>query len=169
MVNTPYDDVKPTPGTTGNSYEWMLDIDLGTTPATPAWKNVPDFTAFNPNPNPKLKDSTTYAHRGQTAQSKTGEDFSAQFNVMGIKDGTGEFQPELVAFIEAGDATGEDNVIPYRYYHATSGVLAYQGTASVKWSRVNTGNDDLELFQIELTGQGDRKKIPNPNKAGGGS
>lgn len=166
VTTTPYDDVKPTPGDTGNSYEWMLDIGIGGTAGAPTFKNVPDFTAFNPNPNPKMKDRSTYANKGQTSQAKTGEDWSAQFNVLGVKDATGEFQPELVALIEAGDAIGEENVIPYRYYHATSGVLAYQGTAAVKWSRVNTGNDDVEMFQVELTGQGDRKKITNPNKAG---
>jgi hypothetical protein len=82
--------------------------------------------------------------------------------VKGVKDEAGEFQPELVALIEAADGIGRDNIIGYRYYHATSAVLAYEGTASVTWSRVNTGNDDLELFQFELTGQGDRKKIANP-------
>lgn len=160
---TKYDDVKPTPGDAGNSYEWMYDINTGTA-AVPVWKNIPDITGLTPTATPKMKDGTTYANKGGTANKKVGEDFALAFQIKGVKDQTGEFQPELVALIEAGDAKDEDNILPYRYYHATSGVLAYEGTAAVSFSRVNTGNDDLEWFAIDLTGQGDRKKIANPNK-----
>jgi hypothetical protein len=159
---TKFVDIAPTPGDAGVTYEWILDIGTGGTAEAPTWLNIPDITAFNPAAPAKTKDASTYAHKGGTANKKTGEDFSTSFNVLGIKDSTGEFQPELVALIEAGDANGDENIIPYRYYHRTSKVLAYQGTAAVSFTRANNGNDDLEFFSISLAGQGDRKKITNP-------
>ena len=163
---TDFDDIAPTPGDVGNSFEWIWDITADPTALPAAWVNVPDITGLTPNPAPKYKDGTTYANKGQTSQSKTGEDFSLQVQVKGVKDVTGEFQPELLILINAADAIGDANVIGFRYYHASSPSLAYQGTAAVNWSRVNTGNDDIEFFQFELTGQGDRVKISNPAAAG---
>jgi hypothetical protein len=162
---TTLDDIAPTAGDVGNTFEWIFDITADPTLPTPTWLNVPDMTGFTPNATPKLKDVTTYANKGQTAQRKTGEDFALSVQVKGVRDETGEFQPELLALINAADSDGDENIIGYRYYHATSAALAYQGTAAVSWSRVNTGNDDPEFFQFELTGQGDRKKITNPAKA----
>lgn len=159
---TAFDDIAPTAGDVGNSFEWIWDISAEPTEETPTWLNVPDITGLQPNPSPKFKDGTTYANKGQTSQSKTGEDFTLQVQVKGVKDASGEFQPELVVLIEAADAIGDDNVIGYRYYHATSPSLAYQGTAAVTWTRANTGNDDIEFFSFTLTGQGDRAKITNP-------
>lgn len=157
---TAFDDVAPTQGDNGNSFEWIWDI--ATDKVTPAFLNVPDMTGLNPSAPPKQKDDTTYANKGQTSQSKTGEDWTMQVQVKGVKDETGEFQPELVALIEAADASGDDNVLAYRYYHATSRVLAYQGTAGVEWTRANTDNDSIEFFSFTLTGKGDRRKIANP-------
>lgn len=159
---TAFGDIAPTQGDTGNSFEWIWDIAPDPFTAPNTFLNVPDMTGLTPNATPKLKDGTTYANKGQTSQSKTGEDFTMSVQVKGVRDASGEFQPELIALIEAADAIGGSNIIGYRYYHATSGVLAYAGTAAVNWSRVNTGNDDLEFFQFELTGQGDRHKISNP-------
>jgi hypothetical protein len=159
---TQFDDVAPTQGSAASSFEWIWDICADITADPKVYLNVPDITGLTPTPAPKLKDGSTYANKGQTSQSKTGEDFTMQVQVKGVKDAQGEFQPELIALIEAADAIGGENVIGYRYYHATSAALAYEGTAAVNWSRVNTGNDDLEWFQFEFTGQGDRKKITNP-------
>lgn len=159
---TNFDDIAPTTGDVGSSFEWIYDICQDPTASSPTWLNVPDITGLNPNPAPKFKDGTTYANKGQTSQTKTGEDFTLSVQVKGVKDASGEFQPELLVLINAADAIGDDNVIGVRYYHATSPTLAYQLTAAVNWSRVNTGNDDLEFFQFELTSQGDRVRITNP-------
>lgn len=157
---TAFTDVAPTQGDNGNSFEWIWDI--ATDKSNPVWLNVPDITGLNPSAPPKQKDDTTYANKGQTSQAKTGEDWTMQVQVKGVKDETGEFQPELVALINAADGSGDDNVIGYRYYHATSSVLAYQGTAGVEWTRANTDNDSIEFFSFTLTGKGDRHKIANP-------
>jgi len=156
-----FEDIEPTPGDNGNTFEWLLDINTGTR-ETPVWTNLPDITGVNPTGAPKLKDVTTYANKGNTAQRKVGEDFTFAFAVLGIRDDTGEFQAADIALIEAADAIGEDNVVGYRYYHATSPSLAYEGTAAVQWNRQNTGNDDPEFFAFTLTGQGDRARITNP-------
>lgn len=156
-------DIAPTQGDNGNSFEWLWDISSDT--ESPTWLNVPDITGLTPAAPPKLKDDTTYANKGQTSQTKTGEDFTLQVQVKGVKDETGEFQPELIALITAADSTGDDNVIAYRYYHATSAALAYQGTATVEWTRANTDNDSVEFFSFTLTGRGDRVKITNPARS----
>lgn len=157
---TAFDDVAPTQGDNGNSFEWLWDICAD--PANPVWINVPDITGLNPSAPPKQKDDTTYANKGQTSQAKTGEDWTMQVQVKGVKDLAGEFQDELLILINAADAIGQSNVIGYRYYHATSPSLAYQGTAGVEWTRANTDNDSIEFFSFTLTGKGDRAKITNP-------
>lgn len=159
---TTIDTLAPTAGDLANSYEWLWDITANPTAVTPIWVNVPDITGLTPTPAPKYKDTTTYANKGNTTQTKTGEDFTLTVSVKGVKDETGEFQDELLVLFAAADAIGAANVIGYRYGHATSPSLAWKGTAAVEWSRGNTGNDDPELFAFTLTGQGDRQSITNP-------
>lgn len=164
-------DVKPTIGNAAGSFEYLLDItavpadgDLSTIPAngSGAWANLPDINSLAPTNAPKQKDRTTYANKGQTKNTKRGSDFSMTVSVLGIRDDTGEFQPALVALLAAAEADGDDNNVAYRYYHATSPSLAWEGTAGVNWTRANTGVDDDEWFDFTLTGQGDRVKITNP-------
>lgn len=164
---TSFDGIAPTVGDNGNAYEWIWDVAAlpagGLSAITDTdWKNVPDITGLNPSAPPQTQDGTTYANKGNPSQDKIGETFTMPVNVKGVKDTTGEFQPELLILLEAGDAKGAANVIAYRYYHATSATLAYQGTANVEWTRQNTGNTDTEFFSFTLTGRGDRTKITNP-------
>lgn len=158
---------KPTPGSVANSYELVLDIDLGTTPGTPTWKNIPDITAFNPTPALKTIDRTTYAHHGNDATSKVGETFTATFNIQGIRDAKGEFQPELVALLAlaAPETRGASSEGHFRYYDELGASYAYEFNATVSETRANTGNADAGVFTITLTSKGDRKTIVNPNKA----
>lgn len=162
---TAFANVKPTAGAQAGTYEWLLDIAViptGGLSAITTWTNVPDYSGFAPASPPKLKDGSTYANKGQTSQSKTGEDFTLGFSVKGVKDSTGEFQPELLMLLSAAESTGKANNLAFRYYHATSAALASMGTAAVQWSRANTGSDDLEWFDFTLTGQGDRQPITRP-------
>lgn len=163
---TTFANVAPTQGDQGNSFEWLWDINIGTAQA-PVWVNIPDIKGLTPNATPDMKDGSTYANKGSKSQSKAGEDFTLGVQVKGVKDLTGEFQSYVIALIEAADTTGGANVIGYRYYHATSAALAYEGTASVNWSRVNTDVADIEFFSFDLSGQGDRHKIVNPGVTGG--
>lgn len=159
---TKYDDVKPTEGDVANSFESIFDINTGTT-ETPVWTNVPDITALNPQFAAKLKDIATYAHKGASAQKKTGTDFTLDFNILKVRDETGEFQPEWLALKEAADAEGDDNNIGFRYYDALGASDAYQGIAAVgRGNRPSTGNDDPGFDNFTLTGVGPVKPITNP-------
>lgn len=159
---TDFDTVAPTQGDNGNSFEWLWDIAsfVPNDPA-PSWVNVPDITGLDPKPTNQMKDDTTYANKGKTSQAKTGEDFTLSVQVKGVKDLTGEFQPELLILLAATDPDS-DGIIRYRYYHATSPSLAYEGTAVVEASRANTDNNSTEFFSFSMTGRGDRTKITNP-------
>lgn len=161
---TKYEDVKPTAGDVANSYEYIFDINTGTE-EVPEWTNVPDITALNPQFSAKLKDIATYAHKGASAQAKVGNDFVLDFNILKIRDATGEFQAEWLALKEAADATGEANNIGFRYYDALGASDAYQGVAAVsRGNRPSTGNDDPGFDNFVLTGVGPVVPIENPVK-----
>lgn len=155
---------EPTAGSIANSYELVLDIDLGT-PEAPQWTNIPDITAFNPTPAIKTIDRSTYAHKGNDAASKVGETFNSSFNVMGIRDDKGEFQPELVALLAlaAPETRGSEAEGRFRYYDELGASYAYEFTATVQDGRANTGNADPGMFTFTLTSTGSRTSIANPN------
>lgn len=164
---TAYDDVKPTAGDVANSYEFIFDIGTGTG-ADIAWLNVPDITALNPQFAAKLKDIATYAHKGSSAQKKVGADFTLDFNILKVRDSTGEFQPEWLVLKNASDAEGDGNNLRFRYYDALGASDAYQGIAAVsRGNRPNTGNDDPGFDSFVLTGVGQVKPIENPVKNAG--
>ena len=159
---TAFADIKPTAGSTAGTFEWLFDIaavpasgDISAIPEA-SWKNVPDINSLNPSSAPKMKDATTYANKGNTSQVKTGEDVTVSVSVKGVKDSTGEFQPELLLLVAASDSVGVANNLAYRYRHATSKQFTFRGTAAVSYTRANTGVDDPEWFVFTLTGQGDR-------------
>lgn len=158
---TAFDDVQPTVGDVANSYELILDINTGTE-ETPEWANIPDITAFNPQPSPKQKDITTYAHKGTTSQQKSGEDFSVSFNLLKVRDEQGEFQPEWITLKEAADADGEANNVLIRYYDALGASDAYQVKCGVARALTNNGNDDPGFDTFTLTGVTRRVPIVNP-------
>lgn len=162
-MSTAFADIKPTPGSHAGTFEWIFDVapipaggDISTIAET-AWKNVPDINNLNPQAPPKMKDATTYANKGNTSQVKTGEDVTVSVSVKGVKDADGEFQPELLLLVAAADSMGVANNVAYRYRHATSAAFTFRGTASVGYTRANTGVDDPEWFDFTLTGQGDRE------------
>lgn len=158
---TSFTDVAPTQGDNGNSFEWLWDVCADPTADPKVYLNIPDITGLNPAAPPTLQDDTTYANKGKKSQAKIGEDWSMQVQIKGVKDDTGEFQPELLVLIAAADPDS-DGIVGYQYYHATSAALAYEGTAVVEWTRANTDNASTEFFSFTLTGRGDRHKITNP-------
>lgn len=164
---TNWNDVKPTSGDVANSYEYMIDIRALADPEN-EWINVPDITALNPQFTAQLANITTYAHKGATAQAKTGSDLSLDFNILKVRDETGEFQPEWLILKTAADAKGEANVIEVRWYDALGASDAYQGKVSVARSaRPNTGNNEPGFDAFTLTGFGEVLPIPNPTAGSG--
>lgn len=155
----------PTAGSVANSYELCWDINTGTKDA-PVWTNIPDITGINPQPSPKMTDVTTYANHGSDNQTKTGESFTAAFDVQAIRDATGEFQPELLALLalSAPETRGDAAVGHFRYYDELGASYAFEFTGTVQDTRKNTGNSDPSVFSFSITSKGDRKSIANPNK-----
>lgn len=154
----------PTEGSVANSYELCLDINTGTV-AAPVWANIPDVTGIAPQGTPRMADAGTYAHHGQNAQSKIGEDFTFDFQVSAIRDETGEFQSYLVALLAAAapETRGQDAVKAFRYYDELGASYAFEFSGTVQESRTNTGNADPGFFSFTVTSKGDRKSIANPN------
>ena len=166
---TKYEDVKPTQGDVANSYEYIFDIALNSAEEPTAWLNVPDITALNPQFAAKLKDIATYAHKGASAQKKTGADFTLDFNILKVRDQTGEFQAEWLMLKQAADAKGDGNNLRFRYYDALGASDAYEGIAAVsRGNRPSTGNDDPGFDNFTLTGVGEVVPIENPTKAAAG-
>lgn len=125
---TDYADVVPTVGDVAQSYEYIIDV--ATVPAAaaqPVYINVPDINQFNPQFPAQLQEITTYANKGQQAQTKVGSAPTASFNILKIRDETGEFQPEWLLLKNASDKTGKDNVIILRWYDALGASDAYGG------------------------------------------
>ena len=159
-----YDDVTLAEGDVANSFEFMFDINTGTK-AVPVWLNIPQLTGLNPQHTPKLRDITTYADQGNTNQKKTGQDFTLDFNMLKVRDDTGEFQPEWLALKEAADADGEANNVEIRYYDSRGASDAYQGTVSVaRGSRPSTANDEIGWDNFTFASVGRIAPIANPLK-----
>lgn len=156
---------EPTQGSIANSYELCLDINTGTA-ELPVWENIPDVTGIAPQGTPRMADAGTYAHHGQNAQSKIGEDFTIDFQVSAIRDDVGEFQSYLVALLAtaAPETRGDAAVSPFRYYDEKGASYAFEFSGTVQESRTNTGNADPSFFSFTVTSKGDRKTIVNPNK-----
>lgn len=126
---TEYAAVVPTEGSVAQSYEYIVDV--ATPPVAPeterTYTNVPDINQFNPQFPAQLQDITTYANKGQQAQAKVGSAPTAAFNILKIRDNTGEFQPEWLILKNASDKTGKDNLVYLRWYDALGASDAYEG------------------------------------------
>lgn len=166
---TDYADVQPTEGDVANSYEYIFDVAvLPTGSGEPVWLNIPDITGLDPQFADKLKDITTYANKGSTSQKKVGRDFTLNFQILKVRDETGEFQAEWLLLKAAADADGKANNIAFRYYDALGASEAYQGTAAVsRGNRPSTANDDPGFDAFTLTGRGRVNPITNPVASAG--
>ena len=168
MAPTPtYEELKPTQGDPAQSHQYMFDVAaLPVTPATePSWQNIPDITALSPEFQAQLQEITTYAHKGQQAQSKVGSNFSLSFNLLKLRDNTGEFQPEWLVMKNASDQLGELNMLRFRFYDSLGASDAYEGTATVaRGARPENGAVGVGWDAWSLTGVGEVLPIENPLK-----
>lgn len=163
---TQFADVAPTEGSVAQSYEYIFDVakkPVGE--AEPTWLNVPDITALNPQFPAQLQAITTYAHKGKERQTKIGSGFTLGFNILKIRDNTGEFQAEWLLLKEAADADGSDNELLFRFYDALGASDAYHGSALVQRdARPENGAQGPGWDAFSLTGAGDVVPIVNPVK-----
>jgi len=160
----------PAGTTVGKSYEYGLDVNVGTADA-PEWQPVRRISGFQPTPTPTTQDAQTYDDLGAANSDVTGWSWTLAFNAQVNRSlTTGEYLPEIEALLARTrpSAKGEGAVIEARWYHKPEAGKpnpndAGQGVATVAYSRQNTGpGGEIEVLAFTLTGKGPAEEIPNP-------
>ena len=157
----------PAGTTMGRSFEYGLDINLGTY-AAPSWRTCRRMSGWAPAFAAVKSPASTYDDRGNPNEDVTGRAFSAGFTIQGNRDlATGLYLPELEAILAASKGTVEGATLDVRYYHKPdSGTPspndAGRATVTVEASRQNTGDADVEVWSVSLTGKGKVVPIANP-------
>ncbi|UFU03435.1 IPT/TIG domain-containing protein [Ruania suaedae] len=161
--------VVPLPaGTTlGKSFEYGLDINLGST-ASESWQPVRRISAWTPTYPPTTQDQATYDDLGAANEAVTARSFATSFTVQGNRSvTTGLFLPEVEALLAAAKATLDGATVDIRWYHKPEFGTpnpndAGRASCRVEVTRQNSGNSEIEVFNVTLTGQGPFESITNP-------
>lgn len=160
----------PAGTTLGKSFEYGLDVNLGTY-AAPVWQPVRRISGFQPTPTATTQDAQTYDDLAAQNQEVTGWSFALAFNVQVNRSiTTGLYLPEIEAILARTkpSAKGELAVLDVRWYHkpesgAPNPNDAGRGFAIVAYTRQNTGpNGEIEVLSVTLTGKGSYEEITNP-------
>lgn len=157
----------PAGTTLGKSYEYGLDINLGTY-ADPIWQSVRRMSAWQPSYPGTTTDVATYDDLGSANEDVTGRSFAASFTVQGNRSlTTGLYLPELEAIMAAALGKGDGAVLDVRWYHkpelgTPNPNDAGRSLVTVEITRSNTDNTGVEVKSITLTGKGEFEKIANP-------
>ena len=157
----------PAETTLGKSFEYGLDVNLGTSGA-PSWQPVRRISGWAPTFPATPQDIASYDDRGAPSEEVTARGFSAAFSVQGNRSlTTGAYLPELEALIAASKGTGSSAVLEVRWYHkpdvgAPNPADAGKALVTVEATRQNTGNAETELYSVTLTGRGRSQQIVNP-------
>jgi hypothetical protein len=160
----------PVGATLGKSFEYGLDLNLGTDLA-PLWQPVRRISGFQPSPTPTTQDAQTYDDLGAQNSDVTGWSWTLAFNVQVNRIVTsGLYLPEIEALLQRTkpSAKGADAVIEVRWYHKPESgepnpTDAGRGIATVAYTRQNTGpNGEIEVLSVTLTGKGPYEEIANP-------
>jgi hypothetical protein len=160
----------PAGTTLGKSYEYGVDVNLGTT-ESPDWQPVRRMFGFQHTPTPTTQDAQTYDDLGSPNSDVTAWGFGLAFSVKVNRSiTTGLYLPEIEALLARTKPTAvaELAVIEVRWYHkpatgTPNPTDAGQGLATVSYSRNNTGPDGaIEEFAFTLTGKGAYSEIANP-------
>lgn len=151
----------------GKSYEYGIDVNLGTYEA-PQWQPVRRISGFAPTFPGTTTEVDTYDDLGADNSDITGRSFAAAFTAQGNRNiGSGLYLPELERILAASRGKMEGAVLDVRFYHKPeSGTPnptdAGRAFVTVEMSRQNTDNKSIEVFSISLTGKGEYEKIANP-------
>lgn len=157
----------PAGTTLGKSYEYGIDVNLGTY-AVPIWQPVRRISGWAPTFPPVSTDVQTYDDLGADNADITGRSFAGAFTVQGNRSlTTGKYLPEVEAIIAASRAKSEAAVLDVRFYHKPeSGTPnptdAGRALVTVEATRQNTGNAEVEVHAVSLTGKGEFEPIANP-------
>jgi hypothetical protein len=157
----------PAGTTLGKSYEYGLDVNLGTY-ADPTWQPVRRMSAWQPATPPTTTDVASYDDLGSPNEDVTGRGFNASLTVQGNRSlNTGLYLPELEALVAAAKAKGEGAVLDVRWYHKPEVGTpnpndAGRAYVTVEITRSNTDNTGIENKAITITGKGEFEPIANP-------
>lgn len=160
----------PAGTTLGKSFEYGVDVNLGTY-AAPIWQPVRRMFGYNQTPTPQTQDAQTYDDLGAPNEDVTGWAHSLVFSAQVNRSlATGEYLPEIEALLQRTKPTakGELAVIDVRWYHkpetgTPNPTDAGRGFATVSYTRQNTGPEgSVEVLQFTLTGKGPAEEIANP-------
>ena len=160
----------------GFSYEYGVDVDLGT-PGSPVWQNVRRPSAIVPAVTPIMADAQTYDDFGADNKSRTSENWSLSWSqLVNRLSSTGAYTPEVEALkaLTEPDSLGALAIGHFRWYDKPAAGPAnpgdaYEGYATVALDRKNSGNADVGTWGVTLTGVGKRIKIVNPFSGWGGA
>lgn len=157
----------PAGTTLGKSFERGLDVNLGTY-GSPVFQPARRISAFNPSYPEVTSDVATYDDLGDPNEDVTGRGFATSFTIQGNRNvSTGLYLPELELLLAAAKATGDGAVADVRWYHKPAVGTPNPNDAGRALCRVtatpqNTGNSEIEVWSITLTGKGSFERIPNP-------
>ena len=157
----------PTDVTLGQSFERGLDINLGTAGA-PSWQPIRRISAWAPTYPATTQEAGTYDDQGADNSEITGRSFATSLTVQGNRYlTTGLYLPELEALIAASKSIGSAAVVEIRWYHKPASGTPHptdagQGFVTVEATRQNTGNAEIDVYNISLTGKGKFAPIANP-------
>lgn len=145
------------------AHELVLEVNTSATDS-PTWTKVRFASAINPTVTPTNNDATTYDDEGTDHPERVGETWAVAFTVNRYRTAGGDYLPEHEVLRKAADpgVRGAEAVVEVRYYDKGGADEAYQGKASVGWTRGNTGPKDLGTAAVSLTGQGPLTPIANP-------
>lgn len=160
----------PAGSTLGHSYEYGLDINLGTHDV-PDWKRARRISGFQPTPTPATQNVQSYDDFGVDNADVTGWNTNLAFGIqVNRSTSTGKYLEEVEALLlrTRPSAKGASAVIEVRWYHKPeSGTPnpddAGQGYFTVTPQRANVGADGaIEMLNFTLTGKGTSTEIANP-------
>lgn len=157
----------PAGTTLGQSFEYGLDINIGTS-GSPVWQNVRRMSAWTPTFPKVTQDSSTYDDRGAPSEDVSGRGFATSFTVQANRSlTTGLYLPEVEAIINASRRKGDAAVLDVRFYHKPDSGTPHptdagRATVTVEVTRQNTGNAEIDVFSVSLTGKGEYTPIANP-------
>jgi hypothetical protein len=160
----------PAGSSLGKSYEYGLDVNLGTV-AVPVFQVVRRISAFVPTPTPTTQDVQTYDDFGAPNSDTTGWGWSLAHTVqVNRSTATGLYLPEIEAILARTKPTakGEAAVLEVRWYHkpevgTPNPTDAGQGLCTVSVARANSDASGApETLTVTYTGKGPYTEIANP-------
>ncbi|WP_102193210.1 phage tail tube protein [Microbacterium aurantiacum] len=157
----------PAGTTLGQSFEYGIDINIGTF-ASPTWQPVRRISGWAPTFPKVTQDDGTYDDRGAPSEGVSGRGFAGAFTVQANRSLTsGLYLPEVEAIVNASRRKGEQAILDIRFYHKPDSGTPHptdagRASVTVESSRQNTGNAEIDVFSVSLTGKGEYTPIPNP-------